>query len=119
MSRWTVYKALFRRNWVAANASTSEFEVFFTHADALAYADRMARTREYVLPRPDKDGYIDIDPEQIETENTDRNRVAFAWLDDPETIGLHIGDRDHYMTADGALSIALALAALAEQEEHE
>lgn len=39
-----------------------------------------------------------------------------AWIEEPGTIGLAIGDCDHYMTTDGAHSIALALLALAEQE---
>lgn len=116
MSSWTVYKAG-RYAWTAHRKGKLPDKLFRTWREAMEYADRMARTVEIVLPRPDKYGYIDIDPEQIEMESTDRSRVAFAWLDDPETIGLHIGDCDHYMTTDGAHSIALALAALAEQEK--
>lgn len=120
--RWRVMRvrglAESERAWWYVYRERSHGMVSFpTWREALAYADRMARTVEIVLPRPDKYGYIDIDPEQIEMESTDRSRVAFAWLDDPETIGLHIGDCDHYMTTDGAHSIALALAALAEQEK--
>lgn len=87
--------------------------------EALAYADRMARTREVVLPRPDKDGDIATTDEQVAWENTEFERtvVSVAWIEEPGTIALSTGDSDHYMTTDGALSIALALAALAEQDK--
>ena len=81
---------------------------FPTWREAQDYADRMARTREYVLPRPDKDSYIDTTDEQADK--------AAAWIEEPGTICLAVDDSYHYMTADGAHSIALALAALAEQE---
>lgn len=92
---------------------------FHTWREAQDYADRMARTREYVLPRPDKDGYITTTDEQIAWENTEFERtvVSVAWIEEPGTIGLSTGDSDHYMTTDGAHSIALALAALAEQDK--
>lgn len=37
--------------WVVQTKDWSFYKTFDTHAEALAYADRMARTREYVLPR--------------------------------------------------------------------
>ena len=88
--------------------------------EAVAYADRMARTREYVLPRPDKDGDIATTDEQVAWEGTEFERtvVSVAWIEEPGTIGLSTGDSDHYMTTDGAHSIALAILALAEQEKH-
>ena len=91
---------------------------FPTWRNALAYADRMARTREYVLPRPDKDGYIYTTDEQVAWENTEFERtvVSVAWIEEPGTIALSTGDSDHYMTTDGARSVALALLALAEME---
>lgn len=106
--------------WVVQTKDWSFYKTFDTHAEALAYADRKARTREYVLPRPDKDGYITTTDEQIAWENTEFESTikTFAWIEEPGTIGLSIGNSDHYMTTDGAHSIALALAALAEQEEH-
>ena len=96
----------------------SFYKTFDTHAEALAYADEKARTREYVLPRPDKDGYVETTDEQVAWEGTEFERtvVSVAWIEEPGTIGLSTGDSDHYMTTDGARSIALALLALAEEE---
>ena len=104
--------------WVVQTKDWSFYKTFDTHAEALAYADRMARTREYTLPRPDKDGYITTTDEQIAWENTEFESTikTFAWIEEPGTIGLSIGNSDHYMTTDGAHSIALALAALTERE---
>lgn len=94
------------------------YETFYSWREALVEADRMARTREYVLPRPDEDSYIETIDEQIAWEGTaiEYNIKTGAWVEEPGTIGLAIGDCDHYMTTDGALSIALALAACVEQE---
>ena len=91
---------------------------FPTWREAVDYADRMARTREVVLPRPSADGYITTADEQIALEGTgyDHNTHTRAWIEEPGTIGLSTGDSDHYMTTDGAHSIALALLALAEEE---
>lgn len=119
MSRWKVYKDIwFRCTWVAVNTDTSEFERFSTHAEALDYADRMARTREYVLPRPqlNEDGKVEFDftewsgldytPEWPDGATYDRrtgpNKPPFGasvWI-----------PREHWKP------LALALAALAEQE---
>ncbi|MGV0434204.1 hypothetical protein ACUY3H_04475 [Corynebacterium ureicelerivorans] len=120
MSRWTVYKAG-RYAWTAHREGDLPSELFPTWRMAVDYADRMARTREYVLPRPNKNGYVYTTDEQIALENTgyDHNTHTRAWIEEPDTIGLAIGDCDHYMTTDGAHSIALALAALTEQEEPE
>lgn len=106
--------------WVVQTKDWSFYKTFDTHAEALAYADRKARTREYVLPRPDEDSYIETIDEQIAWEGTasECNIKTGAWVEEPGTIGLAIGDCDHYMTTDGARSIALALLALAEQENH-
>lgn len=90
-----------------------------TWREAQDYADRMARTREYVLPRTDEYGYIVTTDEQVVWENTEFESTAktYAWIEEPGTIGLSTGDSDHYMDTDGAYSIALALAALAEQDK--
>lgn len=107
------------KNWaVLAPGAVVPVARFKTWREAQDYADRMARTREYVLPRPDKDGYIETTDEQVAWENTEFERtvVSVAWIEEPGTIGLSTGDSDHYMTTDGAHSIALALAALAEME---
>lgn len=37
--------------WVVQTKDWSFYKTFDTHADAIDYADRMARTREVVLPR--------------------------------------------------------------------
>lgn len=124
MSRWKVRRewrdTLESYSWVAIWPSGLSGDVFPTWREAMDYADRMARTREYVLPRPSADGYITTTDEQIALEGTgyDRYTHTYAWIEEPDTIGLAIGDSNHYMTTDGAHSIALALAALTEQEEH-
>ena len=53
MSRWRVRKdARFPLSWVAVSTGDlSQFERFSTHAYALTYADREARTGEVTLPR--------------------------------------------------------------------
>lgn len=54
MSRWKVEVGFW---WVAMQVDEQGREIpgtakrFRTHAEAMAYADRRARTREYVLPR--------------------------------------------------------------------
>lgn len=96
------------------------YATFYSWREAMDYADHLARTREFVLPRPNKYGYVTTTDEQIAWENTEiENTVkTLVWIEEPGTIGLAIGDCDHYMDTDGAYSIALALAALAEQEGH-
>ena len=75
---------------------------FPTHAEALAYADRMARTREYVLPRVAPQGEVS---------------VSATWYCDQGAI--------HYINSAGQVvqgtpadlrPLALALLALSEQE---
>lgn len=94
------------------------YETFYSWREAMVEADHLARTREYVLPRLNKSGYIATTDEQTAMEGTgyDHTAKTVAWLEEPGTIGLAIGDCDHYMTTEGAHSIALALAALTEQE---
>ena len=123
MSRWRVFKdSSYPRQWVARNTGDySDFERFATHAGAISYADHCARTIEVTLPCPDKEGYIVTTDEHIAWENTEfeSNFASVAWIEEPGTIGLSTASGDHYMTTDGARSIAtalLALAALAEQE---
>ena len=120
--RWRVRKARGTGNlvprWYVERDECHGSRWFPTWREAQDYADRMARTREYVLPRPDKDGDIATTDEHVAWENTEFERtvVSVAWIEEPGTIGLSTGHCDHYMTTDGALSIALALAALAEME---
>ena len=104
MSRWRVYKdRLFPRSWVARNTGdTSQFERFSTHAYALDYADREARTVEVTLPRIAPQGEV---------------TVSATWDYDQHSI--------HYINPAGATvqgtpadlrPLAGALLALAEQE---
>ena len=53
MSKWKVFKDnIYPRQWCAFNPGNyAETERFMRHAEALAYADERARTREVVLPR--------------------------------------------------------------------
>lgn len=105
MSRWRVYKdTLFPRSWVARNTGdTAEFERFSTHAYALDYADREARTVEVTLPRLAPQGEI---------------TVSAIWSNDSPVV--------HYIDASGQTvqgtpadltRHAATLLALAEQEE--
>ena len=86
-------------DWYVDRENCHGAAFFRTWREAQDYADRMARTREYVLPRPDKDGYIATTDEQVAWENTEFERtvVSVAWIEEPGTIGLAIGDCDHYM----------------------
>ena len=62
MSRWRVERGFW---WVAMQVDEQGREIpgtakrFPTHAEALAYADKRARTREVVLPRVDNPTSID------------------------------------------------------------
>lgn len=54
MSKWVVKKKMLPSGfstWLAFNAYGHEFRHLLTWREALNYADRMARTREVVLPR--------------------------------------------------------------------
>lgn len=118
MSRWTVYKAG-RYAWTAHREGDLPSELFPTWRMALDYADRMARTREVVLPRPNLD----------ENEKVEFDFTEWAGLDYwPEWADAAIYDRrtGPNMPAFGATVIiprehwkplANALHALAEQEE--
>ncbi|MFR9882985.1 hypothetical protein ACL1NM_14800, partial [Corynebacterium striatum] len=67
MSRWKVEVGFW---WVAMQADEQGREIpgtakrFPTHAEALAYADRKARTREVVLPRVN--GFTPIDENDLD-----------------------------------------------------
>ncbi|PIS66323.1 hypothetical protein AZH46_07020 [Corynebacterium striatum] len=56
MSKWKVESDKLRyysppTSWDVYDPNGRFWKSFDTHAEALAYADRRARTREYVLPR--------------------------------------------------------------------
>lgn len=120
--RWRVVRTRGIRppwsSWCVDREGCHGMVSFSTWREAQDYADRMARAREVVLPRPDKDGDIATTDEHVAWEGTEFERtvVSVAWIEEPGTIGLSTGDSDHYMTVDGARSVALALLALAEME---
>lgn len=127
MSRWAVRQNLLRDGWGVYRVSPDGVSGvlwerispwFDTWREAMDHADRKARTREYVLPRPDERGYIATTDKQTSMEGTILEHAArtAAWIEDPGTIGVVIGDGDYYMTPDGARSLGLALLALAEKE---
>lgn len=64
MSRWKVerWADLNVAAWVAWDEDAPDRMMLFpTHAEALDYADKKARTREVVLPRGPKSGTLRID----------------------------------------------------------
>lgn len=104
--RWRVWKD--RGEWVVSSPEYAE-RGFRTHAEAVACADRMARTREVVLPRPNSAWF---------------ERPVWE-LGDGVTVYQSIGDQSQTITADypriaipnsKRREFALALLALAEQE---
>ena len=102
MSRWTVYKAG-RYAWTAHREGELPGELFRTWREALAYADRMARTREVVLPRNHdlkKSVHKDINGDLYANYSSANYWAQDNWNKGPKPL-------------------ALALLALAEQEEHE
>lgn len=119
MSRWTVYKAG-RYAWTAHKVGDLPGELFHTWRDAMDYADRMARTREYVLPRvaPHPSyGYI-VHPEDPWVYSWPNGRWHLAPIGDWDAhAALLCNDVGEYkIHADELRPLALALLALAEQE---
>lgn len=122
MSRWEVKQHIYNRKWLAypkdyhslrpqtvVDASVPCVRMFYTHAEALDYADRMARTVAVVLPRPDSTWF---------------ERPVWE-LGDGVTVHQSIADQSQTITADyprlaipnnKRRELALALLALAEQE---
>lgn len=104
------------KNWaVLAPGAVIPAARFPTWAEALAYADRMARTREVVLPRPDRprDGRpeFDFDKESGLDYNTPRTALYEGALDLEDGCDTAVLiSREHWRP------LALALLALAEQE---
>lgn len=110
MSRWKVARHEVTSwlgtsyQWCVMDADNWQIRDFNTWREALAYADRVARTREYVLPRVAPQGEVS---------------VSATWYCDQGAI--------HYINSAGQVvqgtpaelrPLALALLALAEQEEH-
>lgn len=122
MSRWTVYKAG-RHAWTAHRKGDLPAELFPTWREALAYADRMARTCEVILPRvaPHPSyGYI-VHPEDPWVYSWPNGKWHLAPIGDWDGhAALLCNDFGEYkIHADELRPLALALLALAEQEEHE
>lgn len=122
MSRWEVKQHIYSRKWLAypkdyhslrpqtvVDASVPCVRMFHHHAEAMEYADRMARTREVVLPRPNSAWF---------------ERPVWE-LGDGVTVHQSVADQSQTITADyprlaipnnKRRELALALLALAEQE---
>lgn len=129
MSRWTVYKAG-RYAWTAHREGDLPSELFPTWRMALDYADRMARTRKYVLPRPN---FEDEVGERTALSPTQYRKVK-GWMFPQHQVALvHEPESDvalYYLVDDTTqqqralalrreewVDVATALLALAEQEE--
>ena len=102
MSRWKVTRMRCTGGWLAQERGARSGWEFRTWREALDYADRMARTREYVLPRVAPQGEVSM---------------SATWYCDQGAI--------HYINSAGQVvqgtpaelrPLALALLALAEQE---
>ena len=119
MSRWKVRK--FRNDffspdhleWAAwPEGGWAECLGFPTHAEALAYADRKARTREVVLPRVDDTTTIDEDDLEIMIFSiADHICITQPRLSEPSEIDVVA------ITPEFAEEVALALLAHAERME--
>lgn len=115
MSRWTVYRAG-RYAWTAHREGDLPAELFPTWRMAMDYADRQARTREVVLPRPARtfDGRpeFDFSKESGLDYNTPRAALYEGALDLEHGCDTAVLiPREHWKP------LACALLALAEQEE--
>lgn len=112
-SRWTVRRDQWFKNSMVGNplVYTDSWRVtheekrrfFDTHAEALAYADRRARTREYVLPR------------------VNNPAGEFEIIQSSSTVEIYspAGDATAYTTYEQAKPLALALLAHAERKKHD
>ncbi|MFW9223597.1 hypothetical protein [Corynebacterium striatum] len=113
MSKWKVRGGRLRGStfWEVFNHNGRFMESFDTHAEALAYADRRARTREYVLPRqplPLSLPGIEYGDALIYVTNGKNGRVYLKDEDHSETLTLYTHE---------LRPLALALLAHAERIE--
>ena len=113
MSRWKVEAGFW---WVAMQVDERGREIpgtakrFPTHAEALAYADRKARTRRYVLPPVDDTTTIDEDDLEIMIFSiADHICITQPRLSEPGEIDVVA------ITPEFAEEVALALLAHAER----
>ena len=115
MSRWKVEAGFW---WVAMQVDEQGREIpgtakrFPTHAEALAYADKRARTREVVLPRVDDPTSIDENDLDIMICRLDNliciDQPSFSKPGENELIVIH---------TEFVEEVALALLAHAEKEQ--
>lgn len=116
MSRWKVLRewrdALDVHSWVALRLFGLSGDVFPTWREAQDYADRMACTRKYVLPRVLGSGEWVPDMPTLRLGWENRPTEKTFWVEDQRCDSITV-------RPDELLPLALALATLAEQEEHE
>lgn len=105
--RWRVWKD--RGDWVVSSPEYAE-RVFRTHAEALDYADRMARTREVVLPRPSSIQLATIAPAK------EGDKPAFVFPHTPKGVAV-VANGPFFIPYDQCGLIGTDLLALAEQEK--
>ena len=123
MSRWEVKQHIYSRKWLAypkdyhslrpqtvVDASVPCVRMFHTHAEALDYADRIARTREVVLPRPSSIQLAAIAPAK------EGDKPAFVFPHTPKGVAV-VANGPFFIPYDQCGLIGTALLALAEQEE--
>lgn len=116
MSRWEVKKRRYLLPspvpppWVVYDRDNWNVGEFPTHAEALAYADRMARTVEVTLPRISRSG------EQVPGIST----VNIGWQHRPTGTTFWVADKGYdviELRPDELRPLALALLALHYQNE--
>ena len=106
--RWRVRKD--RGDWIVSSPE-HETRGFRTHAEALAYADRMARTREVVLPRPSSIQLATIAPAK------EGDKPAFVFPHTPKGVAV-VASGPFFIPYNQCGLIGRGLLALAEQEAH-
>lgn len=97
MSKWKVESVKLRyysppTSWDVYDHNGKFWKSFTTHTEALAYADRKARTREYVLPRqplPLSLPGLEIGDAAVSVTNGKNGRVYLKDEDHSETLTLY------------------------------
>lgn len=116
MSRWEVRRTRSLGDWEAWDQDELHAEYFGTWREAMDYADRMARTREVVLPR----GPYEIRSKQNIYEEPVKVE-SIKHFPGHETVAVkytaHGVPAGFFLAPDELRPLALALLALAEQEE--
>ncbi|HAT1184792.1 hypothetical protein ACL1HT_00780 [Corynebacterium striatum] len=114
MSKWKVMGGRLRGStfWEVFNHNGRFMESFTTHAEALAYADRQARTREVVLPRVN--GFTPIDENDLDITVFD---VAGSVCISQPQLGRSGKEQIITIHTESAAEVALALLAHAERIE--